>query len=269
MRRFAGAVVVSTLTMLAAATVASSQAQRYQGDLWVGINGWGSVQLEKGLLQHRTVRCTRARCPAVNYLTRGPRAVIAEQPHTGWRFSHWRGACKSMRPKCSIDMRKVRPNAYGERNVHVSATFVPVAAGLTRGHPIPLGTTADVGRGWHVQVNSVTPNVQLSPPPASGAQYFAANVTITYLGGGSATPEDALTWQTIGSHNATYNPGSDPCPYPGPEPPLPTYAPVLSGQSVTGYVCWQIAANDATSLELYFGSGSLDYPGTTWFALHY
>jgi hypothetical protein len=106
------------------------------------------------------------------------------------------------------------------------------------------------------------------PAPPAGGDYFAANVTIGYFGGASSTPENSLTWQAIGSHRTTYNPGSNPCPYPGPQPPLDMYDPVASGQSVTGYVCWQIAANDAGSLELYFGSGSLNYPGTTWFALH-
>ena len=215
-----------------------------------------------------TVRCTNAKCPAVNYLTRGSRVVLIEKPYKGWKFTHWRGACKSKKPRCDIAVARVHPNSYGLRQIHVSATFIPVAPGLTRAHPIPLGTAADVGGGWRVRVNSVTPNVQLSPAPPSGAQYFGANVTIGYFGGGSATPEQDLGWQVIGSHHTTYNPGLAPCPYPGPQPALPMYDPVYSGQSVTGYVCWQIAANDANSLELYFGSGNLDYPGTTWFALH-
>jgi hypothetical protein len=162
----------------------------------------------------------------------------------------------------------VRPNAYGERHVHVSATFIPVARGITRDHPIPVRTDANVGEGWRVRVNSVTPSTQLVPAPPAGEDYFAANVTIGFFGGASSTPENYLTWQAIGSHRTPYNPGSNPCPYPGPQPPLDMYDPVPSGQSVSGYVCWQIAANDASSLELFFGSGSLNYPGTTWFALH-
>jgi hypothetical protein len=41
-----------------------------------------------------------------------------------------------------------------------------------------------------------------------------------------------------------------------------------AGQSRTGYVCWTIAADDASSFELFFGLGTLDAPRTTWFALH-
>ena len=46
-------------------------------------------------------------------------------------------------------------------------------------------------------------------------------------------------------------------------------SPFYSGQSTSGYICWTIASNDGAGLELYFGSGTLDYPGTTWFALHH
>jgi hypothetical protein len=252
--------------LLTSATAANSHLQRYDGELGVAIRGWGGVKLGKGVLEHQTVRCHEAKCPAVNYLTRGSRGRVTAQPHPGWRFAHWRGICKGTRPGCAIDIAHVRPNVYGLRQMHVSATFVPVALGLTRGHPIPLGTTADVGGRWQVRVNSVTPNVPLSPPPV-GAEYFDVNATITYGGGGTATPEQDLTWRLGSSHHTTYNLGSNPCPYPGPQPPLPMYNPVYSGQSVSGYVCWQIASSDADSLELYFGSGSLDFPGTTWFAL--
>jgi hypothetical protein len=269
MRHVVALVLVATLVLLAAAAAASSQQQPHRGELWVAVRGWGSVKLGRGVLGHRTVRCTNARCPAVSYLTRGPRAVIVEKPYQGWKFVGWRGACEHKRPRCVAHVARGRPNAFGVRQVHVGATFVPVAPGLTRGHPIPLGTTADVTtNGWRVRVNSATANVQLSPDAPSGAEYFDANVTIGYFGGGSATPEQDLAWKVTGSHETVYNIGSDPCPYPGPQPALGMYDPVYSGQSVTGYVCWQIATNDAGSLELYFGSGSFDYPGTTWFALH-
>jgi hypothetical protein len=267
MRRLAIAVLTAALAVLGMAAIASSQPLRYDGELRVGIRGWGNVKLGKGVLEHLTVHCTNATCPAVNYLTRGPRARLVAQPYKGWKFVRWRGACKSGKQVCVVDVARIRTDTNGLRHIHVSATFVPVAAGLTQSHPIPLGTDADVGAGWHVRVNSVTPDVQLSPPPQAGAEYLDANVTIGYFGGGSRTPQQNLTWQTVGSHHTPYSIGANPCPYPGPQPQLQTYNPILSGQSVTGYVCWQIAINDASSLELYFGSGSLDSPRTTWFAL--
>src|SRR5262249_27058179 len=157
------------------------------------------------------------------YLAHRSRAILTEKPYAGWQFKRWQGACKSRRPRCTINIALTRPNAFGERRIHVSATFIPVAQGITRDNPIPLRTTASVGRGWRVRVNSVEPNTQLSPPAQNGAEYFAANVTATYLGGGSASPENDLIWQTIGSHHTPYNPGSSPCPNLGPPPPLDTY----------------------------------------------
>lgn len=267
MRRLA-VVLVAALAFLAVATAASSQPRVYRGEVWVGFKGWGSVKLGKGMLEHRTIRCTRQSCPAVNYLSRGAHIVLTEKPYAGWKFNRWHGACKRKRPRCTISVAKLRPNVYGERDVRVSAAFIPVAAGITHDHPIPLGRDAHVGQGWRVRVNSVMPDAQLFPAPPTGASYFAANVTIGYFGGASSTPENYLTWQAVGSHHTPYNPGSSPCPDQGPAPTLDMFDPVPSGQSRSGYVCWQIAANDASSLELYIGSGTLNYPGTTWFALH-
>jgi hypothetical protein len=268
MRRLAAAALVATLVLLAAAAAASSQPQAYNGEVWVGFKGWGSVKLGKGVLEHRIVSCTRQSCPAVNYLSRGRRAILTEKPADGWKFGRWHGACKGTRPRCAIDVAKVRANVYGVRDIHVRTTFIPVARGITHDNPIRLGTNASVGEGWRVRVNSVLPNAQLLPAAPAGADYFAANVTIGYFAGASSTPENYLTWRAIGSHHTPYDPGSNPCPNQGPEPTLDMYDPVLSGQSRSGYVCWQIAANDASSLELFFGSGTLNYPGTTWFALH-
>jgi len=268
MRRLAILVLILALALLPTAAAMGSHARAYNGEVWVGFKGWGSVKLGKGMLAHRTVACTRQSCPAVNYLSRGARAVLIEKPYPGWKFSRWHGACKGKRPKCTIHVARVRPNVYGVRHINVSATFIPVAAGITRDHPIPLRTQADVGAGWRVRVNSVIPNAQLLPAPPTGADYFAANVTMSYVGGASSTPENYLTWHAIGSHHTPYDPGLNQCPNQGPLPTLDTYDPVLSGQSRSGYVCWQIAANDASSLELFIGSGTLDYPGTTWFALH-
>lgn len=267
MRRLAPVVLVAALALPAVTAAASSQARNYNGEVWIGFKGWGSVKLGKGMLAHRTVGCTRGACPAVNYLSRGARATLTEKPYDGWKFARWHGACKGTRPKCTINVARVRPNVYGVRNVRVGATFIPVARGITKDNPVPLGTSANVGQGWRVRVNSVVPQAQLLPAPPAGADYFAADVTIGYFGGASSTPENYLTWRAIGSHHTPYDPGSSPCPNQGPDPALNTYDPVLSGQSRSGYVCWQIAANDAGSLELYIGSGTLDYPGTTWFAL--
>jgi len=151
--------------------------------------------------------------------------------------------------------------------VHVGAKFVPVAPGLTRGHPLPIGTAAKIGADLVLKVNSANSNVQLSPPAPAGAEYFDANLTVKYIGGGSRAP-NWFGFSVEGSHNTPYTVLNDSCPQPEPQPALDVSGPLYSGQSASGYVCWTIAANDASTLELCFGDGTLNYPGTTWFALH-
>jgi hypothetical protein len=144
--------------------------------------------------------------------------------------------------------------------------FVPTAPGLSRARPIPLGTAASIGPFVTVRVNSATPNVELSPAAPTSTEYFDANLTVTYTGPGSVTA-GGLSYLAVGSLKTPYGPFANACPDPGPQPPLDFSAAIHSGQSTSGYVCWTIATGDESSLELYFGSGTFAYPGTTWFAL--
>jgi len=196
----------------------------------------------------------------------GRRVVFSEsEPFNGWKFSGWQGACHDKKPRCVVDYANVPRNAVGVKYTWVHATFSPVGRGITRSNPIPIGMTASVGQGFLARVNSVTPNFQ-SPQPGAppGAEYFVANVTITYNGGDSA--QVLVPSQVMGRHKVTYTTAHNECPD-SPSPFL-TGAKLYSGQSMTGNVCWTIATNDESSLELYFGMGSLNYPGTTWFALY-
>jgi hypothetical protein len=153
------------------------------------------------------------------------------------------------------------------------AVFVAVAPGLTRGNPIPLGQTADIGGGFRWQINSFTPAVQLSPPAQAGHQYAVANVTATYVGGsgteGSLGRLVQQDFKVIGSRNVVYSWGpGGPSSYPtAPEPDLSQNPATLSpGQSATGNVCWEIASDDAATLEAeipYWNPSG----ATTWFAL--
>jgi len=120
-----------------------------------------------------------------------------------------------------------------------------------------------------VRVDSANADVQLGTPPPAGAEYFAANLTATNTSGRLSNL--SFVWggpHAAGSHGRYLNQDDHECPDPGLQPPLDTYDPFAPGESRTGYVCWTIAAKDASSLELFFGSGTLAAPRTTWFALH-
>jgi len=270
MRRLAAAILISALALLGAAAGARSQAQSFNGHVWVVIKGWGSVKGTTGAIGHPTARCADAPCRGTNFLLKRPRVVLTEKPYQGWKFSGWRGACKSKKtPRCVLDASHGRTDIFGGRGVYAKARFVPVAVGLTRPHPIPLGTAANIIERFVVRVDSANADVQLGTPPPAGAEYFAANLTATNTSGRLSNL--SFVWggpHAAGSHGRYLNQDDHECPDPGPQPPLDTYDPFAPGESRTGYVCWTIAAKDASSLELFFGSGTLAAPRTTWFALH-
>jgi hypothetical protein len=270
MSRLLAAVVVASLAFLGGAAGARSESRAYSGHLGLWIVGWGKVDLKAGLVEHGPWTCHGVFCTAKDGLRlhRSP-VVLVETPYKGWKFTGWWGACKGKAPKCVINLGRIRPKTDGQRNVHVGAKYIPVAAGFTRSHPIRLGTTASIGRSLRLRVNSLQ-KLSLVPPPPPGTEYLAASVTLSYRQGYSpyATGESALgDWPVIGSHNRTYTLGTDACPS-VPQPQLAMNSPIYRGQSETGYVCWAIAANDGNTLELYSGTGGRQPGRTIWFALH-
>ncbi len=268
MRRLAAALVIASLALLGAVANARSEPRSFTGTVWVGIKGWGSVKPGKGVVEHVTLRCTAASCSAQIYEVTRSRIVLTAKAYKGWRFTGWHGACQSKKPTCVINATHAQKDILGERSAHVGAKFVPFAPGLTPGHPLPIGTAANIGADLVVKVDSANSIVQLSPAAPAGAEYFDANLTVIYTGEGSQVP-NWFGFSVEGSHHATYETvNNDSCPYPGPQPRLDVTDPLYSYAPITGYVCWTIAANDASTLELYFGDGTLNYPGTIWFALH-
>jgi hypothetical protein len=247
----AGIAVIAVGLSPPAGAAAASPAQHAS----IQITGWGNVTLGQ-----RTIRCTAATCLARGYAVPGSRLVLVERPYKGWRFAGWRGACAGPRPKCAI---------RSARRVRVNARFVPVAAGLTPEHPIPLGTTASIGGGYRVRVNSVLPDAQLSPAAPAGEAYLAANVTLSYTGHGEGDV-GSLVWETVTNYGGgSYGPShsvtafGDP-PYPAPQPPLDYLHPLLQGRSTTGYVCWTVEEGEEAGIdELLLAV----FPHTTWFAL--
>ena len=268
------ALVFASLALLGAAA-ARSGPQAYSGTFSLSIKGWGRVDFKSGLGGGEPLTCADPICVLRRAQLPRARIVLVEKSypyHTGWKFAGWRGACKGRQPKCVIKVAHIHPNASGRRNIRVGATFIPVAAGLTRAHPIPLGATGRIlqSHGMRLRVNSAMQDVQLSPSPPADHEYFAANVTLTNgLPPGTGTRSAGeWPWEVVGSHDTIYALSSDGCPPSGPQPQLDLNNRLHPGESATGYVCWTIATNDASTLELYFGSRTLYDGGTSWFALH-
>jgi hypothetical protein len=269
MRSFASFLVVgASLALVAAGAGAGAEAASFMGGANLGIKGWGTVTPGRGFDIHRSVSCANAECAGEALFARVPRVVLTAKPYPGWSFLRWRGPCKpTTDARCAINLRQAHADPVGDRVAFVRAIFIPVAPGLTRTDPIPLGTAKQIGPWMTVQVNSATSNVQLSPVAPVGFEYFDAKLTLTYTGNFPVTAGN-LKYKAAGSQITPYDPSSNGCPAPGPQPALDSSAPINPGQSASGYVCWLIAASDESSLALYFGSGTLNYPATTWFALH-
>src|SRR5262249_18623399 len=136
-------------------------------------------------------------------------------------------------------------------------------------HPIRLRTTGGVGDGWRLRILSVTPNadslvkdygtnaVKTVPPKA---QDVMLTISAKYTGGGEAFVQDFMTGlNVIGKHHAKYplTSGLNGCgpgegKLPAPDLGSVTDDQVFSGRTLTGHICFQIAANDAASLRLYY-----------------
>jgi hypothetical protein len=266
MRRLA-VVALAGVLGLTLASAAASTSGTLPGIVKIGIGGWGNVRFGIGFADRGTkVTCTRAACngfaDASHY-----RSSLTATAATGWKFVGWLGVCKGQKRTCKVDLHRVHRNAaLGLRLAHTIAMFKPVAPGFTQAYPIPLGQTgpyrSHLPGGFSLTINSTTPNAQLSQPAPPGAEYFVANVTATYTGAGSTTTTDLYyNLIVVGSHNFPYNDRDQSCPYGEPAPVFPVEQ-LYSGQVVSGNVCWTIATNDASSLEMNTGH---DYP--IWFAL--
>ena len=213
---------------------------------------------------------TSAHCRHTFYVRKGRRIVVKESPAKGWKLWKWSGlACHGTAASCSLRLKARR---FG----FVTASFLPPGDRL---NPYALGTTATLQDGWQLKVNSALINADteveavkdqygnpVNPVPPPGAQYTLVNVSMTYQGdyqgdGSKSIPAFLLGVQAEGAGNAGYNvDGCQP-------PPLDLdadFTPVLTGQTVTGNLCFEIASKDAPSL--YLQSRRVDgLPG--WFAL--
>jgi hypothetical protein len=280
MRRLAlSLVIVGCLAALLGGAASAGSHSRINRRVILFVNGWGSVRPEHGFVGHRTRNCTKL--PDCGWFARARRqhVRIVATPYKGWKFAGWRLACRKNKTRtCSLDLSRFPcplfvsgPPGYQCRaKPFMEAKFVPVAPGLTRKNPIPVGAVHDIGSGYAMRVESAEENVQLSAAPAAGEEYFDADVTLTYTGPGSSTPLDHLDLNAQGSFGQLYNADhGGGCPASDLQPRLDIVDPIASGRSATGHVCWTIATDDAATLEMFFGAGSQDhFPGTTWFALH-
>lgn len=259
-------IVVGLALTLALVPVRASASPGAKVQFTFALNGKGTVTGGPRRVECRG-SCTRSSTNWVWYVKPGSTFTLKARAAREWKFAGWRGACRGSKPTCVVRVR---------RSTRLSATFVPPGA---EQNPIPLGKAAVVRKVWRMTVRSVTPNANdlvlaanngdpfAKPPP--GAQDYMVSLSLTYIGGGSSDPGIGMIGlvETVGSHGKVYDTNTDPCPGSWPDPSLKNWnKDVFSGQTVTGNICYLIAANDAASLRLFVYSGE-NNRDKVWFAL--
>jgi hemolysin type calcium-binding protein len=125
-----------------------------------------------------------------------------------------------------------------------------------RQNPVPLGKSAALGDGWRVRVVSVTQDAtaqilaasELNEPPAAGTQYVIVTLSATYGPSGSDTIVPTVRFGLLGESGAEYLARRNPC---GIVPDKLPATEVLSGDTITGNICWQVRSSDVDALLLF------------------
>jgi hypothetical protein len=262
------AIVACALVVLIATAGASAAIRPGTVPLKVGVTGLGTVRVTGS----GSFTCREYPCIHTFHVRKGQRIVVNAAAAKGWKLTKWTGACKGSAPKCSLRLRGWHT---------VAVTFVPPGNWL---NPYALGKAAMLEGGWSVKVNSATIDAtseveavvdpdtgdHANDAPPAGAQYTLVNVSLTFVGsGGFPADVDSFLYGLSqlgaqGEVSGLYPP--DFC-----EPPQPdadSGGQFVKGQTVTGNLCYEIAADDASSLRLLGVASSPSSPQyLVWFAL--
>jgi hypothetical protein len=142
------------------------------------------------------------------------------------------------------------------------ALILPAAAQElgSRGNPIPIGTSADLGNNWEITVLSVVPNATEEDVCGSSGcfgfvrdpeeEFFIAKIQAKYVGPGSYNFEsDDLS--AVGSASVGYTSFPTIQAADGIPGYIPYYREVFTGGVITGIVLWTIPPAHANKLVMY------------------
>ena len=144
------------------------------------------------------------------------------------------------------------------------------APGGNEGSPVPFGTTAAIGEGWLLRVDSFVPDAtatvlaagEFNEPPLDGQQYALARVSATYSGPDANAELFDLDVGAIATDETEVDMFS--CDAEVPDE-LDILAEVPRGATVSGNVCLVLPAGDTAGTLLFATVGFVD--DATYFAL--
>jgi hypothetical protein len=137
-----------------------------------------------------------------------------------------------------------------------SPTPVPRTGLGSQQHPIPLGSSGDLGDGWQIAITGVTPDawsaIQSNSPGANGPptnmQDFMVRLQATFSGSQSTTPAfSPYRLRLVGSSGSTYDSLDNSCGLTPDDISLNQFA----NGVVRGNVCFTVRSSDVSSLLLY------------------
>ncbi len=144
-----------------------------------------------------------------------------------------------------------------------AAVVAGAPAGITgdRENPVPLGTIADIGGGWRLQILEVVPDgaaevaaeSEYNDPPPAGSTFTLVKVAMGYFGLEDPTSSFQPNISAVGASNLQVESGCGQIPN-----ELESFLDVFSGGVVVGNICFVTTPEDSTSLQLY---ASADYFG--------
>lgn len=130
----------------------------------------------------------------------------------------------------------------------------------TRADPVPLGETALVTGNWALAVVSVSPDATgavlgfsaSNRPPAPGAQFFLARISVTNVGQGARRFGAQARLFALGRNSVVHPSRDASC---GSVPQRIADDAVPAGATISGNLCWQVLSTEAGTLLLFDRTG--------------
>jgi hypothetical protein len=126
-----------------------------------------------------------------------------------------------------------------------------------RDKPVAVGSIADIGGGWRLQILNVNPDAadaiiaenQFNEPPPAGSTFTLVTVALGYFGLEDPKTTFETTISAVGASNVELSGTCGVVPQ-----ELNTFGEMFSGGVVQGNICFVTTPEDAASLQVY-GSG--------------
>lgn len=143
----------------------------------------------------------------------------------------------------------------------VSESGLVVTTAVIRQELVPLGTSANVGEGWHLTIDAVDTDAASTP----GESFVLFEVTLDYKGlDEDGSPPGLTTMWLVDDEGARYN---ERCNNSSMDRPLNHQTLLRNGESISGQVCYRFPTERLDSMVLIASATWPSERGEKTFAL--